>query len=143
MSADTQTEDEAEVAMPEPVVQAKKAEPVPEQYKAAIPEGFQGATKLADPEKLDEILFKAFSLGDIKIIDSTPDHKPPTQEDTIEGRYASVLFTSASQANALYTIYEDIHFLEQMYDNSEQFRLFTQNAGVGAREIREFNKGLQ
>lgn len=38
-----------------------------------------------------------FSVGDIKVIESTPDHKPPTAEDTIEGRYAGVLFTSASQ----------------------------------------------
>ena len=39
-----------------------------------------------------------FSVGDdVKVIQSTPDHKPPTAEDTIEGRYAGVLFTTASQ----------------------------------------------
>jgi F-type H+-transporting ATPase subunit O len=29
-----------------------------------------------------------------------------------------------------------------MYDNSESFKLFTQNAGVGAKEIRAFNEAL-
>jgi ATP synthase F1 delta subunit len=94
-------------------------------------------------EKLSQELFKAFSLGDVKKINSTPDHKPPTQEDTIEGRYASVLFTSASQAGALYTIYEDIAYIKMMYDNSESFKMFTQNAGVGTKEIRAFNEALQ
>jgi F-type H+-transporting ATPase subunit O len=57
-------------------------------------------------------LFKPFTLGDLKRIDSTPDNKPPSQEDTIEGRYATVLFTSASQVEALYTIYEDITYIQ-------------------------------
>lgn len=30
-----------------------------------------------------------------------------------------------------------------MYENSESFKLFTQNAGVGAKEIRLFNEALQ
>jgi len=30
-----------------------------------------------------------------------------------------------------------------MYENSESFKLFTQNAGVGGREIRLFNEALQ
>ena len=87
-------------------------------------------------------MFKAFSIGDVKQIDSTPDHKPPAQEDTIEGRYASVLFTSASQAGALYTVYEDITYIQQLYQNSESFRLFTQNQGVGTKEIQAFNQAL-
>jgi len=38
-----------------------------------------------------------FSVGDdVKIIQSVPNHKPPSGEDTIEGRYAGVLFTTAS-----------------------------------------------
>jgi ATP synthase F1 delta subunit len=78
----------------------------------------------------------------VKQIQSTPDHKPPTNEDTIEGRYAAVLFTSASQAQALFTVYEDITYIQQLYDNSESFKMFTQNAGVGAKEIRLFNDAL-
>lgn len=87
-------------------------------------------------------LFTAFSVGDVKRIDSVPDNKSPTSEDTIEGRYASVLFMTASQEEALFTIYEDVTYLRGLYDNSETFRMFTQNGGVGAKEIREFNKAL-
>lgn len=37
-------------------------------------------------------LFSPFSLGDVKEVGSAPDNKPPNAEDTIEGRYAAVLF---------------------------------------------------
>ena len=45
---------------------------------------------------LDKSLFLPFTLGDIKKVISTPDNKAPSYEDTIEGRYANVLFTTAS-----------------------------------------------
>lgn len=86
---------------------------------------FSAALKAQPMEAVDPSLFKAFTVGDVRQIQSTPDHKPPTQEDTIEGRYASVLFTSASQSEALFTIYEDIVFIKGMYDNSESFKMFT------------------
>jgi hypothetical protein len=60
-------------------------------------------------------LFGAFDLGDVKVVESAPDNKPPTSEDTIEGRYASVLFTSASAENQLFSIYEDIVYLQSLY----------------------------
>ena len=34
-------------------------------------------------------------------------------------------------------------YLKALFDNSEEFRLFTMNGGVGIREIRAFNEGLQ
>ena len=34
-------------------------------------------------------------------------------------------------------------FLGELYANSDSFQLFTQNAGVGMKEIRQFNAGLQ
>jgi hypothetical protein len=80
-------------------------------------------------------LFKPFSVGDVTQVQTTPDHKPPSQDDTIDGRYASVLFTTASQQESLFTIYEDMTYLKALYDNSESFRHFSQNAGVGIREI--------
>lgn len=83
-----------------------------------------------------------FSIGDVKRIDTTPDHTPPSMEDTIEGRYAAVLFTTASQKSQLYNVYEDMKYLSELYLNSEQFRLFTENGGVGAKEIRQLNKAL-
>ena len=33
-------------------------------------------------------------------------------------------------------------FLGQLFDNSESFQQFTQNAGIGSREIRQFNQSL-
>jgi ATP synthase F1 delta subunit len=79
----------------------------------------------------------------VKKIQSTPDHQPPSKEDTIPGRYASVLFTTASQEGALYDVYEDMKFLGELYANSESFQMFTLNAGVGIKEIKLFNTGLQ
>ena len=122
---------------PEPV----KAAPTPAEPKKTL--DFSGATKAQPAEEVDSSLFKSFSVGDVKQMQSTPDHKPPFQEDTIEGRYASVLFTSASEQEALYTIYEDIVYIKSLYDNSESFKLFTQNAGVGAKEIAAFNAALK
>lgn len=93
-------------------------------------------------EPLDKSLFQPFSVGQIREIQSTPDHKPPSEEDTIEGRYSTVLFTTASQNEALFTVYEDMQYLHQLYKNCESFRQFTENGGVGGKEIAELNKGL-
>lgn len=73
---------------------------------------------------------------------NTPDNKAPSYEDTIEGRYANVLFTTASHKKALYDVYEDMMYLSELYTHSEVFRLFTENAGVGAKEITLLNKAL-
>lgn len=92
---------------------------------------FEGFEVSSSEVNLDQSLFQPFSLGDIKKVTSTPDNKAPSSEDTIEGRYAGVLFTTASQKNALYDVYEDMMYLSQLYTHSESFRLFTENAGVG------------
>lgn len=92
---------------------------------------------------LDKSLFQPFSLGDIKVVQTAPDHKPPSSDDTIPGRYAGVLFTTASQQNALYTVYEDMMYLQELYKHSEVFRLFTENAGVGVAEIQQLNQALK
>ena len=34
-------------------------------------------------------------------------------------------------------------FLGELYANSESFQLFTQNAGVGIKEIKQFNQNLR
>ena len=99
-------------------------------------DGFEVSTTEVN---LDQSLFQPFSLGDIKKVNSTPDNKAPSSEDTIEGRYAGVLFTTASQKGALYDVYEDMIYLSQLYTHSESFRLFTENAGVGQKEIRLLN----
>lgn len=79
----------------------------------------------------------------MKKISSTPDHAPPSKEDTIPGRYATVLFTTASQNEALYNVYEDMKYLGELFAHSESFRLFTENAAVGNKEVALFNKALQ
>lgn len=92
--------------------------------------------------KLDKNLYQPFSVGDVRKIQSTPNNEPPSKEDTIPGRYASVLFTTASMEKALFDVYEDMKFLSELYSNSESFKLFTENAGIGINEIRMFNKSL-
>ena len=54
-----------------------------------------------------------------------------------------MLFTTASQEKGLYDVFEDMVYLGQLYDNSESFQLFTQNAGVGMKEIKLFNQSLK
>lgn len=76
------------------------------------------------------------------MVNSTPDHKAPSYEDTIEGRYANVLFTTASHKGALFEVYEDMMYLSQLYTHSDVFRMFTENAGVGPKEIALLNKAL-
>ena len=82
-------------------------------------------------------------MGNVKAVESTPDHQAPFYEDTIEGRYANVLFSTASQNKALFAVFEDMRFLQGIYKNSEQFRLFTENGGVGGKEIEAFNAALR
>jgi hypothetical protein len=50
-----------------------------------------------------------------------------------------VLFTTASQRKALYEVYEDMMYLSELYTHSESFRQFTENAGVGQKEIKLLN----
>lgn len=88
-------------------------------------------------------LFQAWSAGDMPQIDSVPNDKPPAQEDTIEGRYAYVLFTTASQNKALYAVYEDMKYLSELYKHCEPFRSFTENQGVGTKDITALNEALK
>ena len=103
---------------------------------------FSAAGASQPAQEVNKDLFGAFSVGTINQVNSSPDHKPPITEDTIEGRYAGVLFSTASEQEALYAIDEDLVYLKGLYDNSEAFYLFTQNGGVGSKEIRQFNDAL-
>lgn len=129
----------------EPVQEAAEVEKPKAAPKAAAPkasgsEPWKTQTVVLD---LDKSLFQPFSIGDVKQVDSTPDNKAPSYEDTIEGRYANVLFTTASQKAALYTVYEDMMYLSELYKHSEVFRSFTENGGVGTKEITDLNKVLK
>jgi len=150
-------EEVAEEIIEEPVVVSEPEAPIVEETEAIqeeapvveeIVEEVVEQVHAVEEIQLEEVEgvstehFEEFSVGDVKEIKSTPDHKPPMLDDTIEGRYAGVLFSSASQSEALYLIYEDITYISSLYDNSETFRLFTKNAGVGSKEINMFNDAL-
>lgn len=92
---------------------------------------------------LDKSLFTAFSVGEIAKIDSTPDHKPPSEEDTIAGRYSGVLFTTASMKGDLYNVYEDMKYLQEILKYSDMFKLFTENAGVDSVAIAKLTNALK
>ena len=53
-----------------------------------------------------------------------------------------MLFTTASQNGHLFAVYEDLAYITEIYKNSEQFRLFTENGGVGSKEIAALNQAL-
>jgi len=128
----------------EDAVEEVVAEPTPEPIvQETVKADFSAATTAQDMPEISKDLFGAFSLGDIPHVESAPDNKPPSVDDTMEGRYAAVLFTSASQEGALYTVLEDVVYLQALFKNSEACRNFTQNAGVGAKEIALFNEGLK
>lgn len=124
-------------------VEAEEEAPEPEPQPAPQPKAQPAPQPQAAAEPLDRSLFQPFSVGNIKKIESTPDHRPPSEEDTIEGRYSGVLFTTASQNGDLYNVYEDLRFMQEIYKNSEQFRLFTENGGVGSTEIAKLNAALK
>ena len=115
--------------------QAAEPEPTPAAAASAGAPDMAAATKPPVFDAVAADLFQPFDLGNIKKVDSTPDHQPPSKEDTIEGRYAGVLFTYASTQEQLYAVYEDVKYLQALFAHCESFRLFTENQGVGKREI--------
>jgi len=127
VEAETQTEQE-------PVQAETQTEQVPEPVQAA---------PVTPPTPSEASSGDDWSVGDITRTQSVPNNRPPSQEDTIEGRYAYVLFVSASESNVLFDVYEDTQYIRALYQESEDFRYFTQNGGVGAYEMRQFNEGLQ
>ena len=54
-----------------------------------------------------------------------------------------MLFQTASQNEALYAVYEDMKYLSELYAHSTQFRMFTENQGVGSDEIAKLNSALR
>lgn len=131
------SEAEPEEQVAEPV----KAAPV----KAAAGKldwGVQANKDSLDAPKLSKEYYQPFSLGEVKKIAEAPNHKPPSFEDTIEGRYAASLFISASQNGKLYEVYEDMVYLAHLYKHCEHFRLFTENSGIGLTQVKLLNGAL-
>merc|ERR1712166_1539573 len=128
--------DEAEATVTEEEEPAvERAAPVVEEPVADEPVAQESGSAVYN--KLDKSLFQPWSAGNIPVINSVEGHKCPVQEPgMIQGRYASVLFTAASQAEALYSVYEDMSYIADLHENSEDFRMFTDNQGVGQAEIK-------
>jgi hypothetical protein len=82
---------------------------------------FSDAVVVDSLTDVDKSLFGAFSVGDIKQVQSTDDHKPPFKDDSVPGRYAEVLFTTASTQGSLYNVYEDIVYIQALFKNCESF----------------------
>jgi len=87
-------EDIPEEPVAEPVVE--KASPPTPPPKAAVSAEFAAAGKSADSQTVDKSLFNSFSVGDVKQTQSVENNKAPLKDDSVPGRYAEVLFTTAS-----------------------------------------------
>lgn len=42
----------------------------------------------------------------------------------------------------MFNVFEDMKYIRELYRHSESFKLFTENSGLGMREIRLFNAAL-
>ena len=74
-----------------------------------------------------------------KTVDS---HTPPTKDDSVEGRYATVLFTCASKVNSLHIIYDNMKFISELYEHTEAFRVISKNTGLTMNEVKILNSAL-
>jgi len=119
-----------------PSEETAHAEATPE----PTPEPVVEPVHAAEPVSKD--LFTPFSVGDIKVVNSVENNKALSREDTIEGRYAGVLFTTASMNEDLFNVYEDMQYIRSLYKHCESFRMFTENGGVGKNEVAKLITGL-
>ncbi len=74
-------------------------------------------------------------MSSTPVIESVEDHMPPSKDDSVEGRYATVLFTCASKASSLHKVYDDMTFLANLCEKSEPLRFLTQNTGLSKKEV--------
>ena len=75
--------------------------------------------------------FRAFSK-----IDTFAGHVPPVWDDSLTGRYATVLFSQASKNNQLSRVLEDVEFLKDFSKQNEMFKTFSTNAGVSLGDFK-------
>ena len=66
-------------------------------------------------------------------VDSIPGHVPQGTDESIEGRYAAVLFTVASKEQKLWHIYNDMEFLKALNDKVSFFK----NTGLSVNDLRK------
>ena len=76
-------------------------------------------------------------------IETIEGHAPPVRDDSIEGRYASVLFSTASQKNQLYKVYSDLEWLAALVEESKDFKNMTMNSGLSPKDFGPINDELK
>ena len=89
---------------------------------------------LVNSNKANKSLFAPLGYNFASEIQSVAGNKPPIMEDTPHGRYASVLFTTASKKESLFTILEDVKNLKELYNQSEVFQNFIFNTAFKRTE---------
>lgn len=87
---------------------------------------------------------KKKSDANVEIIQSVEGNTPPMYDTSIEGRYASSLFTAASQKKALHDVFQDMSTIKEIYDGSEAFRIFVGNESLKTNvQLGSLNKMLK
>jgi ATP synthase F1 delta subunit len=81
-------------------------------------------------------------MSNTPVVESTEDHQAHSSDESISGRYASVLFTAASRGESLHKVYEDMEFISGLYNHAEDFRILTQDSGLSVKQIKVLNDAL-
>jgi F-type H+-transporting ATPase subunit O len=91
---------------------------------------------IVNSNKANKSLFAplGYNFASAGEIQSIAGNKPPIMEDTPHGRYASVLFTTASKKESLFTVLEDVKNLKELYSQSEVFQNFIFNTAFKRTE---------
>ncbi|EAS04935.2 ATP synthase F1, delta subunit (macronuclear) [Tetrahymena thermophila SB210] len=95
---------------------------------------------LAQKGLFNPFLFNRFSTQ--QDITSVPGDKPPAIEDSIHGKYAGVLFSSASSNKSLNKVAEDMKYFNQLYKESEVFKSFLNNVSLKRNQQRDIISAL-
>ncbi|KAM3137461.1 hypothetical protein pb186bvf_010434 [Paramecium bursaria] len=94
---------------------------------------------------MQKILFRniyRYSAAKESEIRSVPGHKPPAYEETVQGKYAGVLFSVASQKESLHTVLADMKYLKELYETSPEFQQFLLNTSYKRHQQREVFKAI-
>jgi F0F1-type ATP synthase delta subunit len=75
-------------------------------------------------------------------IESAEGDKAPIREDSLPGRYATVLFQQASKKKLLFRVLEDVEWLKSFAKTNEKFNLFITNACISMKGFREVQHEL-
>ncbi len=69
-----------------------------------------------------------------KKLTSVPNHKAPSSEESIHGRYAEVLFTVASKNEKISVVQEDMQMIKKHIEKSDNFKSFLSSQMFNTRD---------